>query len=198
MATSTDDKILKAFNQLVIQYGYQKTTTKQIAKEAGINESTVFRHFPTKEDILNTQLKLNMQSIEAIISNLKVTHNLYDDIVQMGVTFINYAQNNPAIFLLGIRESYHYPQIREAIQKLPERLMKLLFDWLTNVYGIKINAKIQYKIQNIFILIFGQLTLKYTYHQSDFVNDDQEFINNNFKALVDDCIHEIKKYNHLD
>jgi hypothetical protein len=134
-----------------------------------------------------------VRSIEDTINNLQIAHNLHDDIIQLGVAFINYAQSHRAIFLLGIRESYRYPQIRNAIQKLPERLMKLLDDWLINVYEIKITPKIQYKIQNIFILIFGQLTLKYTYFQSDLVNNDQEFIDNNFKVLADDCIQEIEE-----
>lgn len=72
-----------------------------------------------------------MHSIEDTINSLQITHNLHDDIIQLGVAFINYAQSHRAIFLLGIRESYRYPQ---TIQKLPERLMKLLDDWLINVY----------------------------------------------------------------
>jgi len=55
---STRDKILEAALKLFSQKGYLGATTKEIAKEAGIAEITLFRHFPTKErlfeEVINT------------------------------------------------------------------------------------------------------------------------------------------------
>jgi len=44
--------ILDAALSLFSQKGFSGTTTKEIAKEAGFAEGTVFRYFPTKKDIL--------------------------------------------------------------------------------------------------------------------------------------------------
>lgn len=49
--TETQQTILKAAKNLFITNGYKGTTTIQIAREAGISEMTLFRHFPAKEDI---------------------------------------------------------------------------------------------------------------------------------------------------
>ncbi len=47
----TQTAILGAAKKLFITNGYKGTTTVQIAKEAGISEMTLFRHFPSKEEI---------------------------------------------------------------------------------------------------------------------------------------------------
>lgn len=55
---STRNKILETALKLFSKQGYLGATTKEIAKEAGIAEVTLFRHFPSKEklfeDVINT------------------------------------------------------------------------------------------------------------------------------------------------
>lgn len=55
---STRNKILETALKLFSKKGYLGATTKEIAKEAGIAEVTLFRHFPSKEklfeDVINT------------------------------------------------------------------------------------------------------------------------------------------------
>ncbi|HEY5974579.1 MAG TPA: TetR/AcrR family transcriptional regulator [Geobacteraceae bacterium] len=48
----TQGRILAAALQLFSQQGYNPTTTRAIAKEAGISEVTLFRHFSSKEQLL--------------------------------------------------------------------------------------------------------------------------------------------------
>ncbi len=49
---STREKILESALKLFSQKGYLGATTRQIANDAGIAEVTLFRHFPTKERLL--------------------------------------------------------------------------------------------------------------------------------------------------
>ena len=54
----TRGKILKTGLKLFSKKGYLGTTTKEIARDAGIAEVTLFRHFPSKEklfeEVINT------------------------------------------------------------------------------------------------------------------------------------------------
>ncbi len=54
---STKNKILETSLKLFSKKGYLGATTKEIAKDAGIAEITLFRHFPSKEklfeDVIN-------------------------------------------------------------------------------------------------------------------------------------------------
>jgi AcrR family transcriptional regulator len=49
---STRDKILDAAQKLFARHGYDGTTTKELAEQAGIAEGTLFRHFTNKKAIL--------------------------------------------------------------------------------------------------------------------------------------------------
>src|SRR5665647_2980426 len=48
---NTEDKILNASIVLFSQKGYSAVTTKEIAKEAGVSEMTLFRHFESKHNL---------------------------------------------------------------------------------------------------------------------------------------------------
>ena len=48
----TSQKIIDAAMSLVRDKGYVATTTKDIAREAGVNECTLFRKFRSKKDIV--------------------------------------------------------------------------------------------------------------------------------------------------
>ncbi len=48
----TSQKIIAATMFLIRDKGYAATTTKDIAKKAGVNECTLFRRFSSKKDIV--------------------------------------------------------------------------------------------------------------------------------------------------
>lgn len=47
----TRDKILEAAVKLFAEKGFSGTTTKEVARKAGVNEALVFRYFSTKRDL---------------------------------------------------------------------------------------------------------------------------------------------------
>jgi len=49
-------QILRVAQELFARQGYQGTTTRQIAEQAGVTEALIFRHFPSKEDLYWTLL----------------------------------------------------------------------------------------------------------------------------------------------
>lgn len=44
-------QILTVATELFARQGYQGTTTRQIAEQAGVNEAIIFRHFPSKQEL---------------------------------------------------------------------------------------------------------------------------------------------------
>ncbi|HSA59367.1 MAG TPA: TetR/AcrR family transcriptional regulator [bacterium] len=55
------DKILKAAISLFSQGGFAGTTTRRIARKAGISEALLFRHFPNKERLYDAILQRKME-----------------------------------------------------------------------------------------------------------------------------------------
>jgi AcrR family transcriptional regulator len=49
MSADTREKIIRASLALFVRKGIAATTTRDIAREAGIPEEAIFRHFPSKE-----------------------------------------------------------------------------------------------------------------------------------------------------
>ncbi len=46
--TETRTRILQAAQKLFARKGFDGTTTKDLARKAGVAEGTIFRHFPNK------------------------------------------------------------------------------------------------------------------------------------------------------
>src|SRR5260221_4167902 len=49
----THQRLIRAALELFSSRGYHDTTTAQIAKKAGVAEGTIYRHFPSKQQLLN-------------------------------------------------------------------------------------------------------------------------------------------------
>ncbi len=50
--TSTREKIVETARSLFAEKGFDRTTTAEIAREAGISEGTIYRHFKSKKELL--------------------------------------------------------------------------------------------------------------------------------------------------
>lgn len=69
--------ILKTSLQLLVKQGIQETPISQISKESGVAVGTIYHHFESKIDIINTLfLELKKEYAEALIAN---TENLLTD-----------------------------------------------------------------------------------------------------------------------
>jgi len=54
---TTKERILRSAARMFSERGYDKVTTREIAKEIGINSATIYHHFSSKDDILKTLYK---------------------------------------------------------------------------------------------------------------------------------------------
>ncbi len=76
----TREKLVRAALDLFTTQGYHETTTPQIARRAGIAEGTIYRHFSSKEQLLNeiyrAATRLFIQSIKDTSSTLPCRERL--------------------------------------------------------------------------------------------------------------------------
>ena len=66
-----DRKIAHAAAQLFARQGYRGTSTREIARLAGISENTLFRHFESKENLFWTALRSSLANWELRADLLK-------------------------------------------------------------------------------------------------------------------------------
>jgi AcrR family transcriptional regulator len=112
----TRTKILQAALQLFAKRGYEATTTKDLAKSAGVAEGTLFRHFSNKKAIL----------IEVATSGwVDILTDLLTELSEMGNykavsqvmrrRMLNMQKNGDLMRVCFIEAQYH-PELRESIQ----------------------------------------------------------------------------------
>ncbi|HEX7646356.1 MAG TPA: helix-turn-helix domain-containing protein [Noviherbaspirillum sp.] len=63
MANATDDKIIRAATELFAARGYAAVGTKDIARRAGVNESTLFRVFGGKRQVFDAVMRSLYQTL---------------------------------------------------------------------------------------------------------------------------------------
>lgn len=108
---STKTKILESALKLFSEKGYLGATTREIAKEAAVAEVTLFRHFATKEKLL--QEVFNNYSFLPELKNFlpEVSHLEYRDALSLIVRrFLNSLFLHKEMIKIIKSEFYTYPE----------------------------------------------------------------------------------------
>jgi AcrR family transcriptional regulator len=112
----TQTRILIAARKLFARRGYDGTTTKDLAQEAGVAEGTIFRHFENKKAIL---VEVVTQGWVEILTDLLTELSemaSYKAIAQvMRKRMLNLHQNADLLRVCFMEAQFH-PDLREQIQ----------------------------------------------------------------------------------
>ncbi|HWP91536.1 MAG TPA: TetR/AcrR family transcriptional regulator [Thermodesulfobacteriota bacterium] len=76
---STRHKILETAIRLFSERGFNGTTTKEIAEEAGVNEALIFRYFSTKRDLYGAIIERKIEEEPGIELHIEAYRGTKDD-----------------------------------------------------------------------------------------------------------------------
>ena len=112
----TQSKILKAAQKLFARRGYGATTTKELAKAAGVAEGTLFRHFENKKAILvEVATRGWMEILTDLLTELSEMAS-YKAIAQvMRKRMLNLRTNSDMLRVCFMEAQFH-PELRDRIQ----------------------------------------------------------------------------------
>lgn len=68
--TEKQEKIIQAALLLFAKEGYNATSTSKVAKQAGVSEGLIFRHFKNKEGLLQAILEFGAEKLKEIIVDI--------------------------------------------------------------------------------------------------------------------------------
>lgn len=114
-AEDTRHRIISAAMQLFGQVGYAQATTRRIAKVAGVNEVTLFRHFGSKKGLLLACLEAFNATGFAARFEAELTGNYLDDILHMAKLQMEDTAANFEVLRLLLCDARHIPELREAL-----------------------------------------------------------------------------------
>lgn len=128
----TRARILKAATEVFAQEGLQGATTREIARVAGVNEVTIFRHFSSKEQLLGAVIQqATALQAEALAHQDEWTQNLNIDLAHYAHLYNHMLEGHEALIRTFIGEAHRHPEayrqvLLEAAQPLREKLITYL------------------------------------------------------------------------
>lgn len=102
----THQRLIRAALELFSSRGYHDTTTAQIAKKAGVAEGTIYRHFPSKQQLLNELYRAALRWAAKAIEDSGGTALPRARLAQVAQALVEGAVRDPAVVKLGLLERY--------------------------------------------------------------------------------------------
>ena len=130
--TVTRNRLLEAAKEVFAKAGVNGATTKEIARVAGVNEVTLFRHFQSKEQLLSAVVQqFTALQAEALAHQEEWTQDLRDDLRHYALLYNAMLEEHEALIRTFIGEAQRHPEaarriIYETIQPLREKLITYL------------------------------------------------------------------------
>jgi AcrR family transcriptional regulator len=114
--TETKKRILEAAQKLFARKGYEGTTTRELAHEAGVAEGTIFRHFPNKKAILVEVATAGwVELLTDLLTELSEMGS-YKAVAQvMRHRMLNFRANSDMMRVCFLEAQFH-PDLRDRIQ----------------------------------------------------------------------------------
>ena len=123
---NTEDKILNASIVLFSQKGFTAVTTKEIAKEAGVSEMTLFRHFEYKHNLFERAFDKFIFSPKIIALFEDLEWDLESDLNKICSSYQEILYKNQKIILMHFKNEALNPDFDATLFKFPNEFKKLL------------------------------------------------------------------------
>jgi AcrR family transcriptional regulator len=133
-ADQTRQRLLDAATETLNRDGIQGATTREIARRAGVNEVTLFRHFKSKEQLLRAVLQRGLAAQAAILDeDSSWKENLRESMENYARHYYSHLEENKGFAGAFLAEGHLLPKsmqamIAEVIRPVRERLVSILGD----------------------------------------------------------------------
>ena len=132
-------KLMTAAIDLMAEKGYDGTTTREIAAAAGVNEVTLFRHFGSKQQLLEGAVKTFHYGDEmTALFKESLTGELHSDLLLISQTYHKIMNRNRKLLTIALKGSSRLP---ERVYKEMGRHPRLLRDLLTQYLSDMVERK---------------------------------------------------------
>src|SRR5262245_56203566 len=121
---SSDRLLLSALN-LIAEKGYNGVTTLEIATAAGLSEKTLFRHFGSKQKLLEAAYDRYhyAEEMKKLFAE-KLEWELETDLLLITKTYHEIMNRNRKMIQISLKEDGQLPGFRERTQKHPQQLLE--------------------------------------------------------------------------
>ncbi len=83
------EKIMQASIQLFVERGFHNTSTRMIAEQAGVSEGLIFRHFRSKDELLDSLLQQGADEMYQAVAEIISEHEPKDFLLKLVGSFFD-------------------------------------------------------------------------------------------------------------
>ena len=141
------DAILEASETVFGEAGIKGATTREIARVAGVNETTLFRNFASKDVLLKAVIEKNLTEAHTLIYSAEWTYDLRADLIQYAELYTNFVKRHAPILRVVIGEMPRLPD--EARQLLHPSNLPMTCKLLEYLDGAKQRGQIRTDIDSL-------------------------------------------------
>ena len=134
--------IMQNLAKMLSKKGPVKITTSLLAKECGITEAAIYRHFPSKQKIYSGLVDFCEESLFNLISNINQTNDEPLDKVKKILTLIiSFSEKNPGLARILTREAFSVDEsslenrIKQLFSKIELQIKQLLQEFEQETKG---------------------------------------------------------------
>jgi len=126
----TSDKLINAAIDLMAEKGYNGVTTQEIAEKAGFSEKTLFRHFQSKQNLLETAFQRYHYADEMKhLFETRIQWDLYADLLLIARSYHDIMYRNRKLIMIAAKDGGNLPGFRERTHRHPQQLKALLVEY---------------------------------------------------------------------
>lgn len=133
MYDETQMKIINATMNLIMEKGYSLTTTKDIAKSAGVNECTIFRKFKGKKEIVLSAMELPEWNPCLDKKDFQSLDDVKQQLISFAKTYMQKVTPQMVKISIGLRTPELYEETAPEIMKVPQTFKKVLTEYFISL-----------------------------------------------------------------
>lgn len=128
------DKLLRAAIDLISEKGYHGVTTEEIASSADLSEKTLFRHFGSKQNLLESALERFQYAEEMrVLFNEQIVWELEVDLLAISKKYHDIMNRDRKLILIALKDEVHIPGFKERRLQHPRQLLTFLTDYFVTM-----------------------------------------------------------------
>jgi len=183
----TSQKIIDATMSLIRDKGYVATTTKDIAKKAGVNECTLFRKFKTKKDIVLSgveQEKWRGDLTPEIFGSVR--WELAPDLEMFMTKYMEKMTPDFVKLSIGLRAPQIYEETAPLVMKVPHAFLSSLIQYFEEMEKRKKMPHLDFECLalTIFSSTFGYTFLSASFDRKLFEIDKEKYIKQSVETFM--------------
>jgi AcrR family transcriptional regulator len=124
------EKLLRAAIDLISEKGYHGVTTQEIALAADLSEKTLFRHFGSKQNLLESALERFQYAEEMrMLFNEQLVWEVETDLLAISRKYHDIMNRDRKLIQIAIKDEVHIPGFKERRLQHPRQLLTFLTDY---------------------------------------------------------------------